>query len=298
MRRFRNILVYLPEGTPADQLLAFTRELLPQGGRITVADVAPPLPFAARRAVEAGIDVEQLDAQKRNRRLSRLVAPFRDGPIEIETEVLRGQPAYELSAAAEERNHDLVMKFAVGGKEGLFGTTAMRLYRNCPAPVWVMHPEQPRRLTRIAVAVGPPNDEEHVLLSRKLFDVAEMIAALHGSELEILHAWVPYGEMILQSRLSQEELTRYVRSTFEQVQTQLAALLPLADRGRVRFLKGSAENVIPRHVATSGVDLLIMGTVARAGLERLLIGNTAERLLRRAPCSIVAFKPEPVPTQR
>lgn len=31
-----------------------------------------------------------------------------------------------------------------------------------------------------------------------------------------------------------------------------------------------------------GIDLVIMGTVARSGIAGLLIGNTAERLLRKS----------------
>jgi nucleotide-binding universal stress UspA family protein len=35
-----------------------------------------------------------------------------------------------------------------------------------------------------------------------------------------------------------------------------------------------------------------MGTVARGGIAGLLIGNTAERMLRKLPCSVLAVKPE------
>jgi universal stress protein E len=39
-------------------------------------------------------------------------------------------------------------------------------------------------------------------------------------------------------------------------------------------------------------DLLVMGTISRAGLAGVLIGSTAERLLDRVDCSILAVKPE------
>jgi len=35
-----------------------------------------------------------------------------------------------------------------------------------------------------------------------------------------------------------------------------------------------------------------MGTMARSGFSRMLIGNTAERLLPQIPCSLLAVKPD------
>ena len=35
-----------------------------------------------------------------------------------------------------------------------------------------------------------------------------------------------------------------------------------------------------------------MGTMARSGIAGLLIGNTAERVLRKLPCSVLAVKPD------
>ena len=39
-------------------------------------------------------------------------------------------------------------------------------------------------------------------------------------------------------------------------------------------------------------DLLVMGTIARTGIAGFIVGNTAERLLPRIPCSVLAIKPE------
>jgi len=39
-------------------------------------------------------------------------------------------------------------------------------------------------------------------------------------------------------------------------------------------------------------DVVVMGTVARGGLAELLIGNTAERVLQKLSCSVVAVKPD------
>ena len=56
--------------------------------------------------------------------------------------------------------------------------------------------------------------------------------------------------------------------------------------------KGFAEEIIPQFVVSQGIDLVVMGTVARTGIAGLLMGNTAERLLQRLVCSVLAVKPE------
>jgi nucleotide-binding universal stress UspA family protein len=39
------------------------------------------------------------------------------------------------------------------------------------------------------------------------------------------------------------------------------------------------------------VDMIIMGTHGRKGVDRLLFGSVAERVLRDAPCPVVAVRP-------
>lgn len=50
--------------------------------------------------------------------------------------------------------------------------------------------------------------------------------------------------------------------------------------------------MIPKLAQAKEVDLIVMGTVSRAGIAGLLIGNTAEKVLRRVDCSMLTVKPE------
>src|SRR5437868_7054088 len=57
---------------------------------------------------------------------------------------------------------------------------------------------------------------------------------------------------------------------------------------------------IIRYATEQGVDLIVMGTHGRTGLERLLMGSVAEQVVRGAPCSVLVVKmPKriPVPQQ-
>jgi universal stress protein E len=55
---------------------------------------------------------------------------------------------------------------------------------------------------------------------------------------------------------------------------------------------GPAADEILACVDEVDPDLVVMGTVSRTGVPGLLIGNTAEKLLDRLDCSLLAVKPQ------
>ena len=62
-------------------------------------------------------------------------------------------------------------------------------------------------------------------------------------------------------------------------------------KSRVHFLKGQPEKVIPALADKKRVELIVMGTLARTGVSGLFIGNTAEKILTKVDCSVLALKP-------
>lgn len=60
----------------------------------------------------------------------------------------------------------------------------------------------------------------------------------------------------------------------------------------IRVISGSPEPAIMELIEQESIDLLIMGTIGRAGIRGVLTGNTAERLLPRLQCSMLAVKPD------
>lgn len=67
--------------------------------------------------------------------------------------------------------------------------------------------------------------------------------------------------------------------------------------GPVLFSTGPVENAFPSWIEQHGIDLVVVGTHGRRGLQRLLLGSTAEFIFRNATCPVltvgphVAFRP-------
>jgi universal stress protein E len=106
------------------------------------------------------------------------------------------------------------------------------------------------------------------------------------------------GESMIRGRagFSTEEVERLLRETREAHRQWLIELLkqhPLDDlEHEVYLLKGEAGAMITKLAQAKVVDLIVMGTVSRAGIAGLLIGNTAEKVLQQVECSILTIKPE------
>lgn len=55
-------------------------------------------------------------------------------------------------------------------------------------------------------------------------------------------------------------------------------------------LKGVPYEEIIKFAAKEKIDMIVMGTYGRVGLDRFLFGSTAERVVRRAPCPVMTVR--------
>ena len=53
---------------------------------------------------------------------------------------------------------------------------------------------------------------------------------------------------------------------------------------------GDPAGEIVRYAADAGIDVIVMGTHGRTGVDRLLLGSVAEKVMRDAPCSVLVVK--------
>lgn len=51
---------------------------------------------------------------------------------------------------------------------------------------------------------------------------------------------------------------------------------------------GGAAHEIARYAREHGIDLIVVGTHGRTGMSRALLGSVAERVIRTAPCPVLA----------
>lgn len=56
------------------------------------------------------------------------------------------------------------------------------------------------------------------------------------------------------------------------------------------LLDGDAATEIARYAADAGIDVIVIGTHGRTGVDRPMLGSVAEKVMREAPCSVLVVK--------
>jgi nucleotide-binding universal stress UspA family protein len=56
------------------------------------------------------------------------------------------------------------------------------------------------------------------------------------------------------------------------------------------LLEGDPAAEISRYAADAGIDVIVIGTHGRTGVDRLVMGSVAEKVMREAPCSVLVVK--------
>lgn len=196
--------------------------------------------------------------------------------------------------------HDLLIKEAepMGDKTG-FKALDMDLLRKCPVPVWLCRPIMEHGADiKVAVAVDANREEQSAHdLSLSLIQVADQLAMSCSGKLDIISCWDYKYEEYLRgnSWIKDEEWLSLMAQTERDHEAALNQLVQesgaaQADLTQVR-LQGRPYLAIPDYVQQNGIDILVMGTVARTGVPGFIIGNTAENILQALTCSLLVMKP-------
>jgi nucleotide-binding universal stress UspA family protein len=107
------------------------------------------------------------------------------------------------------------------------------------------------------------------------------LAEQYGASLTILYVFAPGSEGADGSGGDR----RYWRSQLEQIRPSNPRI-PVSHV----LVEGDPAGEIVRYAADAGVDVIVLGTHGRTGVERLLMGSVAEKVMREAPCSVLVVK--------
>jgi nucleotide-binding universal stress UspA family protein len=236
----------------------------------------------------------KLQRQARER-LAEQVAPFLWLPRKPRTETRAGVPFVEIVRLAQEKRFDLVMSGTRGlsaFKRFVVGSTAERLVRKCPCPVWIVRPghEHPPRSILVPVDLSD--------VSGKALEWAAFLAGRTGGSLSVLHVFgspidetgrLPEASARMDLRLQRQAVRRALAKRLDEFAHAHVPQDTAIDQRLALGTPWQTIGVVARRVEA---DLIALGSVGRTGIPGFFIGNTAEKVLRRCNCSILAVKPD------
>lgn len=271
---------------------------------LTALDLDAAAEWALERLTAAGGPTVASLAMEQ---LERIAAGPRAAGVVTTTEVSHAAPATALLADADRAGRDLIV---VGTRErgalarNLLGSTALKLLRRAPQPVWV---------ARTALGARPPV----VLAAIDLGDMAPRVVAnaarvatRTGGTLHVLHVVDLHAGDVLRAGAADESVVlEYRKRRRATAESEVPALVARAIAGlslgaaapspKIHLPDGDAAATIVHTSDELRADVVVVGSVRHGFVSGLVtgLGRTAETVLQELRSSLLVLKPQPTPAK-
>ena len=224
--------------------------------------------------------------------LQALAQPLRDEGLQVSVTCTWGNPPYEqiLKRVKETqpslvikstRHHPLLARLVLSNED-------WELVRYCSAPLLLAKGQQwPSNPVFIAAVDPYHSHDKPAALDSKLVSSAVSLGAISGGEVHLFHsAWIPplSGAYPLAVDAPAEE-----RNLGE-----LAAPHGIS-HSRCHWSDKDITHGLPEVASELSASAVVMGAVSRSRIDRLLIGNTAEKVLDKLECDVLVLHPDHAP---
>jgi universal stress protein E len=299
--RFEDIL-FVHTDDPDDgsfpRALAIARRL---GARFTLAGIVEPPSLDLLHSSGLAPDrLEQIALESERDALEALRARA-GADAGVPAKALAGTGFLAVIREVLRAGHDLVMVPAPGALrvvDRILPSPALQLVRRCPCPVWLLRSAPEDGIRRVGAAVDADPKGERNELDRRILGAAFAVASAFSARVDVLHALALHpSESMLRGRggMSEAEVEALVERVRSRADAAMRALVAeSAPPGLAvvqHVLRGAPAAVIADVAREEQLDLLAIGTFGRTGIAGLVMGNTAEEILQRTSCSILALKP-------
>lgn len=249
-----------------------------------------------------GKDLASLEAEQRKRVLARLelIAERlkRRGPVPHVAVEWDFPPHEAVIRAAHAFNADLIVAErhpASHHLPSILRFTDFELLRCSPVPVLLVKSRGAYIRPKLLAAIDPGHTFAKPLsLDAEILRYGSAVAhALRGA-LHAVYAFEAFPAGALNGEyLSGDWVTELEDVTKKQAGAALERTLRGVDvpHSRQHLIARHPIDAIEQVVGAIGSDIVVMGAVSRSGLKRLLLGNTAEKVLDHLPCDLLIVKP-------
>ena len=221
-----------------------------------------------------------------------------DGINFSSTVVWHSNEAEAITTEVETHNYDLVVKYtnAEESLKSLIVTPVdWQILRKCPTPILVVKDGDWKHQRRILVAVNVSDDENeaHSTFNDELVSLSMDLAdSLDRGNIHLVTAYppTPINMAIDLPEFSSGEYSSGLRGQYLLNMKALRQKYGI-DGDHTHVWEGFPEDVIPQVAEKLEAELVILGTIGRTGLSAAFLGNTAEHVISKLNCNLLAIKP-------
>lgn len=216
--------------------------------------------------------------------------------VEWEPLVATGNAADEIARVAEEKAADIAIT-ATRGRSGLkrliLGSVTEHLMRTLHCPLLTVRGLEQDikdgvRFKRILVGTDFSPDSDLA------FEYGLSLAQEFQSELHLVHVLEPPSYRELPESVDREgEIIR--KKLHEELNNKLEGMVPKDAfnwcKPRTTLLAGDPHEELSKYADIHNIDLMVLGVTGHSRVESLFVGSTTERVIRKAPCSVLSVRP-------
>ena len=235
--------------------------------------------------------------EERRRWLQSEAAELAAHGVEVSIDVVWARPAQdEILLRVADHSPDIVVKdvnYENHLGRVLFTPLDWQLLRACPVPLLLVNTLTQAIPRRVVAAVDASFDgDAHNALNHSVIRQALALSIQCDAELHLVYAFAGPQGMIDPEGTQLGSIGELYNLLLPMHQRNFEALaqahsVPLERR---HFLQGPAAKTITEFARADHSDVLVIGSVRHTLVDRLLMGTTAEAILDRAPCNVLAVK--------
>ncbi|UTW13725.1 universal stress protein [Marinobacterium rhizophilum] len=170
-----------------------------------------------------------------------------------------------------------------------------QLLRDCTIPVLLVKAHQWGRVPRVAACVDPFHEcDAPAELDRAILNHACLLARLADGRLHVVHSYHALPQAAI---FDEHVVTDYAALQKKVARKHAEALEKMLDEHgyvdaeNVHQLEGETHLMLPAFAAQHRIDVMVMGSIARGFVDRMLLGSTIERIFDEMDCDVLAVKP-------
>lgn len=164
--------------------------------------------------------------------------------------------------------------------------TDWELVRMCPRPLLLVRSTEQKTGVVLAALDPTHSSDKPASLDAAIAAQAARFARGLDVELHAVHCMprsaFPLDTTAADRKRARERMAKKVRSTLKKAR---------ASAGKVHILNERVEDAIPQLASELPAQILALGAISRRGLQRFIVGNTAERIIHQSPCDLLIIKP-------
>ncbi len=222
-------------------------------------------------------------------KLSKIASEISAKGIQLKDHiVVHGVPFEKIIDEVETHDYNVIIAGKSSKTESAVygpGTTVDKLIRKNEVPVWVVKSEPAKPIKKIVCPVDfSPS-------SQRALDNAITLSRRFKAELSILHIYTPVNYSSIWYEIDSIHENEKLKLQREQEFNDFLKDYDLTDvTYQTVTLEGEVHTKVINYIEQNDIDLLLMGATGRTGLSRLLLGSTAVKVTRVAPCNFVTTK--------